>query len=151
MSPEDAQDIYDDLRRLLAQFGFSWIVENVDAKLQDGVHEDVTLPRYRESLNAVEAPREPRGGRERVTGRRGHTEPEKLTLLLDEIERCVIVPIRIANEIPRTLSTSEEPLDSIELINDETGETEFRIDAITSVGSEHVEDLKAVLRHIRES
>ena len=150
MSPQDAQDTYDNLRRPLEEFRFSWVTENVDAKLQLGVHEDVSLSRYRESLSKDEPAREPRGKPERVTGRREHTEQEKLLLLIDEIERCVIVPIRIADELPKSLSTSKKRLNSIELIDDETRTTEFKIDPVKSVGGEHIEQLTSALRRIRE-
>jgi hypothetical protein len=150
MSPEDAQATYDELRGLLEKSGFSWVAENVDVQLHAGVREEHALTRYQEPLEKDQPARKPSKRTEKVTGRRSHTAQEKLSLLLDEIERCVIVPMHIADELPRTLSTPQNPLNSIELINDATGKTEFRIDPAKSVGGKHIEQLAAALRHIRE-
>jgi hypothetical protein len=151
MSPEDdVHSTYDDLRKLLVETKFAWVIDNVDVKLRNGIPQDYNVPRYRESLEEDTANKARRERKETVTGIRPYDEKEMLSLLIDEIERCIIVPLQIADALPKTLSTSTTPLDGIEIVDNETGKTAFRVTPGQPVGGELVVTLADAIRRLRK-
>jgi hypothetical protein len=147
MISAEALSIYDELRSLLGDSGFTWILNNVDELEHNGTAEDYSLERYRESSDDENATRHAR--RESVIGMRPYTEQERLTLLLDEIERCIIQPIRIANTLPKHLSPSTQASVAIEIVDNNTNDTVFRVGASSSVGGIDVDELATAIDQIR--
>jgi hypothetical protein len=149
MSPEDANGIYGELRKLLHQNGFDWVNRNADVELQIGTAQAESFPRYQEDLEEDNSEPTRRARRETVIGMHLHTEQERLTVLLDEIDRCIILPLRIAESLPRRLSTSSEPIVGIEIGDDDPGASLFRISSTEPDVGEHVVDLSDAVREIR--
>ena len=149
MDPEDARSIYEELRELLGENGFGWVVENLDVELDRGVQDVQELPRFQEFPPGEQPARRRRERRERVIATRPHTDLERLSLILDEIDRCLIIPLRIANDLPKTLSPSDTPLTGVEVIDNQTGEAVFRAVWTQAVARNQTATLETAITQIR--
>jgi hypothetical protein len=116
---EEARALYADLRASVAAIDeLRWIVDDVDALIQQGVEE-----RRQVLLEAQEPGR--RRKREAVKVSRAYLPSEMLRLLIDAVERAVLQPIDL---VRTTLSALEEAA-GFEV------ELEFRPDSVELVGT----------------
>ena len=149
MEPDEARAIFQELRDLLVETGFTWVVENVEAELNRGVQVAQELPRFQEPPPAGQTAPRRRERRETATSARPHTEVERLGRMLDEIERCVILPIRIANDLPKRLSPNDTPLSAVEVVDTQAETVVFRVDSRTEIASDHTASLEIAIAQIR--
>ncbi|SRR5260221_1537263 len=106
---EEAQEQFDELSELLVTNGFEWVVENARAIFKETTE-----------LNEFFA--------------KG-SEPDQLTILFDEIERCIIQPTRLASTLPRRLSTPTSTITKIDVVDDEGVSLSKQVDPKSKVRS----------------
>jgi len=148
--PDDSETTFEDLRKMLTETGFAWVVENADIELANGVPQVYRLPRYRESDEKHEPLRPRKEKLEAVAGVRPYNSNEKLKVLVDEIERCIIIPIQIANTLTKSLSTADTPVDRIEIADDEPNTPVFRVIGDQPIGGGHISKLSTAINAIRK-
>ena len=149
MEPSEAKVIFQELSELLMETGFQWVVENLDVDLNRGIQVTQQLRRFQEPQPGEQSAARQRERRETTISTRPHTEVERLSRMVDEIERCVLLPIRIADDLPKKLSSDGSPLSGIEVVDPETDETVFRIDSRAAVAKDQAASLEADLAQIR--
>jgi len=140
---------FDELRTMLIEANFQWVVDNIDLAVEQGIQEEHQLRRYHEHSKGEESTRKSRERQERVIGSRTPNAREKLEIALDEIERCIVVPLEIANDLPKSLAASSDSPVAVEVINDATNETVFKVSVDELVDSTLLSNLSKAIQELR--
>jgi hypothetical protein len=146
---DELRELYDELLVLLRHAGFDWLIDAIESDISRGVPEEISLPRYYEA--DLEEPQRRRSrAREKVLAMRAFTEKEKITFLLDEIDRVLVEPCQLAAELPNLLRTSDQQNITFDLVDPETNKSEFTSRRLTKRATDHAADLKSLLETLRK-